>query len=163
MYNSYENGDLRKKVFYRGTSPNISFTGNQTGNSGNFSGLATNELYLIKSESLIRLGNIKDGLEALNQLLKKRWAQNVDYTAKTAVNEEQALKLILNERRKEMPFTSNSRWEDLRRFNKDSRFAQTLTRTINGELYSLPPNDSRYVYPIPPLEILKSSLEQNIR
>ncbi|QIH34466.1 RagB/SusD family nutrient uptake outer membrane protein [Sphingobacterium sp. DR205] len=163
LYKSYDDGDLRKNIFYRGSFPNISFTGNQTGNGGNFSGLATNELYLIKAECLFRLGNITNGLEFLDRLLRKRWNKKLIYKPCLAKNEDEALKLIISERRKELPFTSNLRWEDLRRFNKDSRFAIALTKIINGKSYTLPPNDPRYVFPIPPIEILKSNIQQNIR
>lgn len=163
LYNSYTEGDLRKKVLYRGTIPNISFTGHQNGNNNVFAGLATNELLLIKSECFIRLGKLDSGLEALKELLTKRWNKNTPYTLPQTSNEEEALKLILSERRKELPFTSNTRWEDLRRFNKDSRFAIPLTKSVNGKIYILPPKDPRYVYPIPPIEILKSNIEQNIR
>ncbi|MDR6783308.1 tetratricopeptide (TPR) repeat protein [Pedobacter africanus] len=163
LFNSYTAGDLRKKIFYRGILPNISFTGNQNGSSSDFAGVATNELFLIKSECLFRLGDLQSGITVLDQLLKMRWDRNVAYKSPSVSNEEGALKLILSERRKELPFTSNTRWEDLRRFNKDPRFATTLTKTVNGKIYSLPPNDPRYVYPIPPLEILKSNIEQNIR
>ncbi|ASE62017.1 RagB/SusD family nutrient uptake outer membrane protein [Chryseobacterium indologenes] len=163
LYNSYGAGDLRKKIFYRGNEPKISFTGKYTGGSTTFSGLATNELYLIKSECLFRLGNFDNGISTLNLLLKKRWDKNSSYESPVINKEEDALRLVLNERRKELPFTSNTRWEDLRRFNKDNRFAISLTRIVNGKEYTLPANDPRYVYPIPPLEILKSNLEQNIR
>ncbi|RQO37656.1 RagB/SusD family nutrient uptake outer membrane protein [Chryseobacterium sp. KBW03] len=163
LYNSYLGDDLRKKVFYRGTIPSISFTGHQNGSNNVFAGLANNELFLLKAECQIRLGNLNSGLGTLKDLLTKRWNKNITFSLPTITNEKDALKFILSERRKELPFTSNTRWEDLRRFNTDSRFAQTLTRTINGELYSLPPNDPRYVFPIPPLEILKSNIEQNIR
>lgn len=163
LYNSYSVGDLRKKIFYRGIEPKISFTGKYTGASSSFAGLATNELYLIKSECLFRLGNFESGIRTLDLLLKKRWTKNSNYISPVVSKEEDALRLVLNERRKELPFTANIRWEDLRRFNKDNRFATTLTRTVNRIEYSLPPNDPRYVYPIPPLEILKSNLEQNVR
>ncbi|MDR6919490.1 RagB/SusD family nutrient uptake outer membrane protein [Chryseobacterium sp. 2987] len=163
LYNSYMEGDLRKKVFYRGSLPNISFTGKYTGVRRYFAGLGVNELYLIKAECFFRLGDLDRGMNTLSQLLKKRWDKDLNYITPKVSNVEDALKLIISERRKELPFTSNTRWEDLRRFNKDNRFATTLTKTVNGKIYSLPPNDPRYVYPIPPLEISKSSIEQNIR
>jgi tetratricopeptide (TPR) repeat protein len=163
LYTSYTQGDLRKKTFYRINGANTIFTGKYTGGSAFFAGLGTNEIYLIKAECLFRLGNIESGIGTLDLLLKKRWDKNLYYTSPLVSNNEDALKLILCERRKELPFTSNTRWEDLRRFNKDNRFATTLTKTINGKVYNIPANDPRYVYPIPPLEILKSDFQQNIR
>ena len=35
----------------------------------------------------------------------------------------------------------------------DPRFAVTLTRKLNNDTYTLPPNDARYVLPIPQQEI----------
>jgi hypothetical protein len=55
------------------------------------------------------------------------------------------------------------RWIDLRRLNTDSRYAVTLTRNLNNQIYTLPPNDQRYVLPIPDLEIKLSGIEQNPR
>jgi hypothetical protein len=163
LYSLYNINDLRRTIFYRNNAAGIIFTGKYTGNLAFFSGLATNELYLIRAECLARAGNAALALEDLNTLLIKRWNKNVPYTSIVANSADEALAIILRERRKELPFTSNTRWEDLRRLNKDSRYATTLTRTINNITYSLPPNDPRYVFPIPPLEIEKSGLQQNIR
>jgi len=52
---------------------------------------------------------------------------------------------------------------DLRRLNKDVRFAKTLTRAINGQTYTLSPNDPKYVMPIPIQEINTSGIAQNPR
>jgi len=47
--------------------------------------------------------------------------------------------------------------------NKDSRFAITLYRNLNGVQYSLPPNDPKYALPIPDKEIQLNPIPQNIR
>ncbi|WP_316795525.1 RagB/SusD family nutrient uptake outer membrane protein [Pedobacter agri] len=163
LYNLYNSNDLRRSIFYRSNAAGIIFTGKYTGNVSFFSGLATNEIYLIRSECLARTGNAALALADLNTLLIKRWNKNVTYSPVMTNSLDEALAIILQERRKELPFTSNTRWEDLRRFNKDSRFAVTLSRIVNSITYSLPPNDPRYIYPIPPLEIEKSGLQQNLR
>jgi hypothetical protein len=80
----------------------------------------------------------------------------------TADNETKALKIILEERRKEL-VTRGLRWSDLRRLNMDPRFQVTLERTYNGEIYQLLPDDKRYTFPIPQDEIDRSGLEQNDR
>lgn len=74
----------------------------------------------------------------------------------------EVLRLVLNERRKELAFRG-IRWSDLRRLNKDERFAVTLSRTLNGQTYQLSPNDKRYVIPIDEQEIRLSGIEQNER
>ena len=83
----------------------------------------------------------------LNSLLVKRWA-NGTFTPYTAVDAADALNQILTERRKELLYRG-LRWTDLRRLNKSPATAITLTRTVNGQIYTLPPNDPRYLYAIP--------------
>tara|TARA_R110002033_G_scaffold36621_1_gene75228 strand:+ start:3737 stop:3916 length:180 start_codon:yes stop_codon:yes gene_type:complete len=54
------------------------------------------------------------------------------------------------------------RWQDIRRLNKEGA-GITLTRTLKGENYTLPPNDPRYIFPIPDDEIALSGIKQNVR
>jgi tetratricopeptide (TPR) repeat protein len=163
LYNFYNANDLRKTLFF-GSNANgtKTFRGRYTGIANLFSGLATNELYLIKAECEARLGNFGDSMNTLNALLITRWATNT-FIPFNASSETEALNIILTERRKEIPFTGLIRWQDLRRLNKDVRFARTLTRTIAGQTYTLAPNDKRYVLPIPPIETTITGLEQNER
>jgi tetratricopeptide (TPR) repeat protein len=164
LYNSYDPNDLRKKAFY--TVPNaagqVFFKGEYTGTLNTFGGIGTNELYLIQAECHARKNNAAAAITSLNALLQKRWLFG-KFVPFTSVTPLAALQLILDERRKELPFTGQLRWEDLRRLNMDTRFAKTLVRTVNGQQYTLLPNDRRYVYPIPDNEIQASGIEQNIR
>ncbi len=100
-------------------------------------------------------------MEDLNTLLKQRFT--APYRDLTAADADDALIQILQERRKELPYTAQLRWEDLRRLNKDTRFAKELQRTYNGITYSLVPNDKRYTFPIPDLEIQLYGMPQNER
>lgn len=163
FYKMYEAADIRKKLFFRITAGNpatIHFKGNYTVGI-QFGGLATNEMYLILAESQIRQNKLTEGLLALNSLLSKRFT--APYTPKTASTQAAALTLVLNERRKELPFTSQIRWEDLRRLGRDPSTAVTVQRTIGGQTITLVPNDPRYVFPIPDLEIQLSGMQQNPR
>ena len=85
--------------------------------------------------------------------------QNDTYANRTALT---TLTQILTERRKELVHRG-CRWTDLRRLNMDPRFATTLTRTLLGATYTLPPNDSRYTLQIPSYIITASngSITQN--
>ncbi|MEP7374566.1 MAG: RagB/SusD family nutrient uptake outer membrane protein [Chitinophagaceae bacterium] len=163
LFLSYDTNDVRRSAFYSDISGQIVFDGPYTGGTGYlFSGLATNELYLIHAECLARQGNTNAAMDALNALLSKRWKDGT-FVPITAFSPDDALKKILVERNKELPFTSNIRWDDLRRLNKESQFAKTLTRNLNGSVFTLEPNDNKYVYPIPPDEIKLSGIEQNPR
>ncbi|MNX64087.1 SusD family protein [compost metagenome] len=99
-------------------------------------------------------------MEDLNTLLSKRFGAG--FVPYTATDQKNAILTILKERRKELLFRG-LRWMDLRRLNKEPEYAVTLTRIVNGTTYTLPPNDPRYVYPIPPDEIAISGIEQNER
>lgn len=158
LYRSYQPNDLRKVIFFRqNTGVNAGtyqFIGGYLGGSSTtqFCGPATDEVYFIRAESYARAGNINSAMSDLNTVLRKRWVTNT-YVDMTATNADDALAKILTERRKELLFRG-LRWTDLRRLNKDARFATTLTRELNGTIYSLPPNDLRYVLLIP-LEVLR--------
>ncbi len=163
LYNSYADNDLRKTVFFKEYAGFPRFWGNYGGALDGliFTGLATDEIYLIRAECFAREGNSTKAMNDLNTLLAKRWKTGT-FIPYTAGNAEDALRQILIERRKELLFRG-LRWSDLRRLNKDTRFATTLTRQLNGQNYSLPPNDLRYVLPIPDNEIKLSNIEQNPR
>ncbi|GEN71211.1 hypothetical protein CLA01_12830 [Chryseobacterium lathyri] len=167
LLDSYEPNDLRRKVFYRlNANGTVNFGGRYTGGTAFFCGIALNEILTIRAESLARLGSFKEAISDLNLLLKYRWKKEngiSTYIDKSVQNSDEALSLIILERRKELPFTGNLRWEDLRRFNLDSKNAITITRTIAGENYKIEPNSPRYVFPIPPVEINLNPLIQNIR
>lgn len=162
LYASYNERDLRKKYFFRIDNGNIVYNGSYSGGLPIFCGIGTNEVLLIQAECNARLGNIEDALTGLNTLLKNRYETGFfdDYSLSDA---DSVLQLILMERRKELPSTGNVRWEDLKRFHADPEFRVTVNHTINGTVYTLPPNDPKYVLPIPDNEIELSNIEQNIR
>ncbi|WP_316824727.1 RagB/SusD family nutrient uptake outer membrane protein [Pedobacter miscanthi] len=161
LYQLYADKDLRKSIFFAGTAP-FYVKGRYTGSRLQlFGGLAVDELYLIRAESLARLGQFADAMKELNTLLVTRWAKGT-FQALNANDAEDALKIILKERRKELAFRG-LRWGDLKRLNKDPRFAKTIVRTVAGQLYRLNPGDKRYVLPIPAEEIVASGIVQNER
>ncbi|WP_127124718.1 RagB/SusD family nutrient uptake outer membrane protein [Pseudoflavitalea rhizosphaerae] len=162
LYRSYDESDLRKKLlFIQDNQGRARFTGAYTGTYTQFAGIATNEVYLISAECKARKGDVTGALDDLNTLLAKRWDKSAVFTPFTAATEDDALKLVLQERRKELPFTGQLRWEDLRRLNMDPRFMTTVKHIYNGNVYSLPPNDKRYVLRIPELEVNINGIPQN--
>lgn len=165
LYQSYNTNDLRKNLYFSNKGDgNYGFKGNYNGTTilRPFMGIATDEIYLIRAECYARMGNTSNAMSDLNKLLKNRWSDSSPYIDITAENQEDALNKILIERRKELLFRG-TRWTDLRRLNKDSRFAKTLSRTIDNQTFQLPPNDLRYVLLIP-LDVLKNvNIAQNPR
>ncbi|MBO9154839.1 RagB/SusD family nutrient uptake outer membrane protein [Chitinophaga sp. GCM10012297] len=159
----YQPGDLRKTVFYRSTLTTgaISFKGNYEAITTNlFNGFATDEAYLIQAECYARLNKIPEAMQVLNTLLKSRWSKSVPYIDLQADTELEALQLVLTERKKELNFRG-VRWMDLKRLNKDPRFAQTITRQVLGQTYTLEPNSYKYSFPIPDDVIEQGGISQN--
>ncbi|UPK68799.1 RagB/SusD family nutrient uptake outer membrane protein [Chitinophaga filiformis] len=163
LYRQYQDNDLRKVLFFRDGAGGIKmFKGTYSGNSfQHFGGIGVDEMYISRAECYARMGDVAHAMEDLNTLLRTRWKTGT-YADMTASDPDDALRKILVERRKELLFRG-LRWLDLRRLNKDTRFAKTLKRIVNGSVYELPPNDVRYVYPIPADEISYSGIEQNVR
>ena len=163
LYQSYAPNDLRRTVFFRLVGGKPVFKGFYTGiNATPFGGIATNEIYLIRAEALARTGNVSQAMQVLNSLLQKRWRTGT-FVPLTALTVSDAISKIIEERRKELPFTGNLVWTDLRRLNKESQFAKTLKRIVGNTVYELLPNSIRYVLPIPDAEIKLTGITQNPR
>lgn len=159
----YASNDLRLKVFYAlGTDGTYTKKRGYNGSGVyHFTGLATDEIYLIKSECLARRNETKSAMDILNMLLIKRLSNTTPYVPIIANSASEALSQILLERRKELAWRG-LRWQDIKRLNKEGANI-TLTRLLNGTNYILPTNDPRYVFPIPDDEISSSGIQQNKR
>jgi len=160
LYASYAPNDCRRLVYFAAVNNGVTYKGSYSGDRSLFGGLATDEMYLIRAECNARKNVTAAAMEDLNLLLKHRWKD--DYLDLTAGNGDAALKLILAERRKELIYRG-LRWSDLRRLNRDQRFAITLTRVLGDVTYTLSPNDKRYVFPIDERELGLSGISQNDR
>lgn len=151
LIDQYGENDLRKFLYFQPFGEYMRLNGSYTGLFIGFGGLATDEMYLIRAESKARTGDISGAMNDLNTLLVTRWETGT-YFPYQASNETDALHIILNERRKQL-LHRGLRWTDLKRLNLDPRFQQTLTRTVMGVTYTLPPNDLRYAILLPIEEI----------
>jgi starch-binding outer membrane protein, SusD/RagB family len=148
LLSMYDADDLRHSIYYTNfISGNYNLKGNYSATISPFSGLATDELYLIRAEANAILGNVPAAIADLNKLLSNRYKNNTFVPLNPATPAE-ALQLIRDERRKELAFRG-IRWTDLRRFNKEGANIK-LERVLNGNTYTLLPNSPLYVLPIPP-------------
>ena len=162
LYRSFAANDLRRTVLFRdGGANKVNFKGSYTGVISLFSGIATDELYLMRAECRARAGDAPGAIGDLNSLLVRRWKAGT-FVPLVAGDADAALLLVLAERRKEL-VGRNMRWADLRRLNPDPRFAVTLVRNINGTTYTLEPGSKRYTYPLSADEVQLSGLAQNER
>ena len=142
-------------------------------NDGGFlpSGPTISEVLLNKAEALARKGEIATALEAANLLRAKRLKT---YAALTASSASDALTQILQERRRELPFSF--RWADIRRFSVNETPGDDVTVThtfykmgigsvdLNTiQTYTLPVKSLRYAVPVNGVEIMASQgqIEQN--
>ncbi|WP_285059159.1 RagB/SusD family nutrient uptake outer membrane protein [Pedobacter ginsengisoli] len=159
----YQSNDLRIPVFFSLSAGQYSFKGSYTGSRQCFNGLANDEMYLIRAESRARAGSFNEAMADVNTLLKNRWKKVggiSTYVDQSATNQSQALEIVLQERKKEL-LLRGLRWSDMRRLNKDPRFAVSLSRTVQGKIYTLEPNSFRYVFPLPIDVIEMSNMSQN--
>jgi len=168
LINSYAVTDLRKQIYFRqGSTPgNYIWKALNSPNAYPFTGLATDELYLVKAECLARRNAVPAAMDKLNELLVNRHhpeATNPSgtYQPLSASNANEALDMVLLERQKELIWRG-LRWSDLKRLNLEGRNI-TLSRTVGSQVYTLAPNSARYVLPIPDDEVILSGIVQNVR
>jgi hypothetical protein len=161
LYASYTANDLRKEVFFMRRTQNQSiYRASYSGTLFPFSGLATDEVYLIRAECRARAGDIQGALQDVNILLVNRFKTGT-FQPYSAASSQEALQLVIAERKKELVFRG-LRFTDLRRLNKEGA-GIWLNRVVNGIVFQLPPNDLRYTLPIPNDAIAGSKIVQNPR
>ncbi|HBR13055.1 MAG TPA: hypothetical protein DD740_12830 [Chryseobacterium sp.] len=162
LYLSYNPDDLRKAAFFKqNTSGEISFRGNYTGSSsGKLTAVAVDELYLIAAEAYARTDQTQNAMDMLNDLLVTRWKTGT-FVPYSASNSEVALRMIKDERKKELLFRG-IRWGDIKRYNRDGD-GIIITRTIKGQTYTLLPDDLKYAIAIPEDIIALTGMTQNPR
>ncbi|RQO74956.1 hypothetical protein DBR43_06140 [Pedobacter sp. KBW06] len=120
------------------------------------------EMMLIAAEGEARGGQIAPALSLLNDLRKKRF-KPADYADLTAATADEALKLVIDERRREL-FGKGLRWFDMRRLDNDSRFKRNYTRGNTAETYQLLAGSKNFVQQIPPkVLLLNPNIERNPR
>ncbi|MBW0178985.1 RagB/SusD family nutrient uptake outer membrane protein [Sediminibacterium sp.] len=161
LYRSYTTNDLRRSIFFRATGgTNMGFKRGYSGTILPFTGIATDEVWLIRAEALAKTGQWQAAMADLNTLLQKRWRTGT-FVPLTALNATDALEKIRTERRKELVWRGH-RWSDLKRYNKEGANI-TLVRKLGNQTYTLLPGSNKYVFAIPANEISMSGIIQNPR
>lgn len=165
LYGQYTENDLRKSAyFYDKGNGHIGFKGNYPGVfSTLFFGLTADELLLNTAECAARRGDLEKAAEKLNILLEHKWKSG-SYIPISFSDKEQAIDLILKERRKELIFRG-VRWSDIKRLNREKGREIVLQRKDDkgNVIAELPPNDRRYYYLIPDEVIRQTGMQQNMR
>lgn len=108
------------------------------------------EMYLIRAEGYARKGDaasLQKAMEDINHLRSSRMVTGTpDLQATT---QDAVMDIVLAERRRELNIQAGLNWLDMKRLNKEPKYARTLTRTMDGKTYTLAPNSRNYVMPIP--------------
>lgn len=161
---SYGDHDLRLNAYWslreNGT---YQYRGSYDGSNllSLFTGLAVDEMYLTRAECAARLGRYAQALDDINRLRKNR-VKTEFYVPLESNDWQQILDWIIEERRKELVLRG-TRWEDIRRYNKESRYQKSLVRNLNGNNVELKPGDTRFVWPNPIEAVEMGGYRQNER
>ena len=148
LMNSYESADLRRIAFFSASGKYFKFKGTYSHSiQWMFSGLTTAEMLLIRSESNARKGALKASMQDVNLLLKNRWDRTKVFVPKAAQDNNEALGIVLLERRKEL-LMRGIRLSDVKRLNLEGT-AIKMVRMIEGERVELSPNSSKLILNTP--------------
>lgn len=148
QYDLFEEGDLRRefgtsdKDWYGTTLPHPGVLETRGVYDYNNAGITTSELLLIRAEALARMNDYPAAMADLNYLREKRF-ETALYKPLSASSGEEALDLVLLERRIELAF-SGLRLFDIKRLNAEGR----NIRVTHGDK-TLQPDDPRFIIPIP--------------
>lgn len=150
--------DHRSRLFLRVNRDKQVFAGSYYGNTTSFSGLASDEVFLILIECNIHLGRHQRARDLLEKFQKKRY-NNVQID----IPDDMLLDALFNERRKQLMFRG-LRWEDLRRLNFTLGKNHNIVRPkIEEHEYILEAKSLKYIWPLPNSAVELGGLEQNIR
>jgi tetratricopeptide (TPR) repeat protein len=129
-------------------------------------GIGVPEMLLIKAECLARQGDAGAALAQLELIRKFRYKPE-DYFPLANTGTDEALRRVLEERRKELFLHGGLRLFDLKRLNLDPRFRKEIVRASNDDghiIARLEPSSSAYLLPFAPQIInANPSIIQNPR
>ena len=155
---SYAPDDLRSKAWFRKNPNGYSLFKASYESAATMSGICVNEIYITRAECYARANEIDKAMKDLNDLLITRWKTG-SFTPFTASTKEEALAIILRERKKEL-LTRGLRWMDIKRLNEEGANIK-ITRKVGNKLYELPPQDPRFACQIPHIIVLDYGYTQN--
>lgn len=163
----FEEGDARFLSRWKLYSQNQDTYYRGVGNGYfNWGGLTTTEVYLIKAECQARLaqgGDFTEAMNTLNAVRQTRIRPEV-YQPLTALTLTEAIELIRRTKDNELIF-SIVPFADARRFNQEGTYARTMTKTYEGETYTLRPDSHLWTMPFPAGAINNpgnGSIQQNV-
>jgi len=160
LYSSYSLNDLRKYCYYTTQNGRVKYKGAYSSTVAFFTGISTGEVWITLAEAYARTGDLDKAKTALQKLMRARYANGS--LPQLPQQAGSLLYKILEERRKELPFRG-LRWPDLKRLNRESTFAKTVTRNWGSETITLQPGSQLYIFPFPDAVVKITGMPQNIR
>lgn len=148
LFGSFADGDLRKYAFFSYGEEYVKFKGTYSNSISNlFSGLTTAEMLFIKFEAMARMEDHMEAIKLLENFLRYRWNRDIPFIEFSASSKQEAIEIILSERRKEL-MMRGLRLSDVKRLNREGHNI-IMKRKVNGELVELPPNSDRLILNLP--------------
>ena len=123
-------------------------------------GMKLSEVYLMLAECYARKGDATSIAKAMDYLhtLRSHRLITSRYTRLTATDAAEALRMVREERKRELFLTHNG-FFDLRRFATE--FNETQTKVFEGETLTLSPTSTLLTFPFPLKALQTSDLKQN--
>lgn len=144
--------DLRKEYFFAEDQVNLGGSTDYFAGECAFvlytntnMGLTSVENYFIAAECEARVGSIERAMQLVNKVRENRLSA---ISLLTAANKEEALTKVLEEKRREYCMRGPIRLFDLKRLNLEPNRQVTITHSADGEVFTLAPNDNKYIFPI---------------
>lgn len=128
-------------------------------------GITYAEIYLDKAECLARSGEIGGALDIVNNIIRKNRFIPGEYTALIAGTPEAALRVVLEERRRELAF-KGTRWIDMKRLDRKGEMPVVKRLAKDGAtvIATLTPGSTAYTFQIPLMvQSFNSSMPLNKR
>ncbi|GHT60722.1 hypothetical protein AGMMS50239_10200 [Bacteroidia bacterium] len=114
----------------------------------NNGGLSTVDMYLTKAECLIRAHQVKEAIDIINFIRERRIQPDVYAPLPAAVSESEAMASLKKLSRIECLFTCKN-YLNIKRWNTEEAYKETISRTINGVTYTLRPESPLWIFPFP--------------
>jgi hypothetical protein len=113
----------------------------------NTAGLTTSDTYMIKAECLARTGGVPGAMSIINSIRKKRIHASV-YADLTATTEAQAMAHLKRTFKSEFIYSFKN-YFNVKRWNTEAAYKETISKTINGVTYTLSPESPIWIFPFP--------------
>ena len=115
----------------------------------NSDGLTTADMHLTEAECLLRGGNIDEAMNVLDKVRVNRIDPEIYKPLKGNVTSKEEAIIHLKQAYRLEGFCTMKTFCNMKRWNIENDWKETLTKTINGDTYTLSPESRLWVFPFP--------------